>query len=80
MLPNILESFLFWCMLINLGLLMLSFCLVTLFRPLVLKIHSRIFAVPEDYLIKAIHAFLSLYKFFTFFFLVVPWIAVKIIM
>ncbi|MCI5219753.1 MAG: PAS domain S-box protein [Candidatus Electrothrix sp. LOE2] len=39
-----------------------------------------LFNVPEDYVAKAIHVFLSLYKFFTFFFLVVPWLALKIIM
>jgi hypothetical protein len=75
-----LEHFLFWCMLINFGLLFLSFTLVTAFRPLVFKIHSKMFNVPEDYVAKAIHVFLSLYKFFTFFFLVVPWLALKIIM
>jgi hypothetical protein len=80
MTPQILKHFLFWCILINLGLLLLSFTLVTAFRPLVLKIHSRMFSVPEDYLAIAIHVFLSLYKFFTFFFIVVPWLALKIIM
>jgi len=75
-----LEHFLFWCMLLNLSLLFLSFTLVTAFRPLVLKIHSKMFNVPEDYLAKAIHVFISLYKFCTFFFLVVPWLALKIIM
>ncbi len=79
MTTQILEHFLYRCMLINLSLLLLSFILVTAFRPLVLKIHSRMFNVPEDYLAKAIHVFLSLYKFFTFFFFVIPWLALKII-
>lgn len=80
MTPQTLDQFLFWCILINLGLLLLSFAVVTIFRPLVLKIHSRMFKVPEDYVAQAIHVFLSLYKFFTFFFLIVPWLALKIIM
>ena len=73
------EQFFFWCMVINLGLMIISFTLVTVFRPMVLKIHSKMFHVPEDYVSMAIHAFLSLYKLLTFFFVIIPWIALKII-
>ncbi|MCI5224156.1 MAG: hypothetical protein D3924_16170 [Candidatus Electrothrix sp. AR4] len=64
-------------MLIKLALLILSFCLMTIFRPLVLKIHSKMFKVSKDYVTMAMHVFLSLYKFFTFFFLIIPWIALE---
>lgn len=74
-----LEQFLFWCMVINLGLMLISFALVTLLRPMVLKIHSKMFRVPEDYVGMAIYAFLSLYKLLVFFFVIIPWIALKII-
>lgn len=73
------EQFLFWCMVINIGLLTFIFFLVTLFKPLVLKIHSTLFGVPEDYVAKAMHVFLSVYKLLVFFFNVIPWIALRII-
>ena len=74
-----LEPLLFWCMIINLGLMMVIFVLVTVLRPMVLKIHSRMFHVPEPYVDMAMYAFLSLYKLLVFFFVVIPWIALKII-
>jgi hypothetical protein len=74
-----LEQFLFWCMVINLGLMFISLALVTVLRPMVLRIHSRMFRVPEDYVAMAMHAFLSLYKLLAFFFVIIPWIALKII-
>ena len=73
------ELFFFWCMIINLGLMIVSFTLVTIFRSFVLRIHSRVMCVPEDYVAKAIYAFLGAYKLLTFFFVIIPWIALKII-
>jgi len=43
-----------------------------------LKIHRRMFRVPEDYVAMAMHAFLGLYKLLVFFFVIIPWIALKI--
>jgi len=74
-----LEQFLFWCMVMNLGLMFLSLALVTFLRPMVLKIHARMFAVPEDYVAMAMHAMLSLYKLLVFVFFIIPWIALKIV-
>lgn len=45
----------------------------------VLKIHAKMFSVSEDYLSMAFHACLSLCKLLVFFFVVIPWIALKII-
>lgn len=74
------EEFLFWCMIINLGLMLFSLALVTLLRPPVTKIHGRLFNVPEPYVAKAIYAFLGLYKLLVFVFVIIPWIAVKIVL
>jgi hypothetical protein len=38
-----------------------------------------VFSVSGDYLSMAFHAFLSLYRLLVFFFVVIPWIALKII-
>ena len=66
-------------MIINFGLMFFSLAMITLFRPLALKIRARMFSVSGDYLSMAFHAFLSLYKLLVFFFVVIPWIALKII-
>ena len=76
---NTLEQFLFWCMIINLLLMTVSLVLVTAMRPMVVKIHSKMFSVPEDYVDKAIYAFLGVYKLLVFVFVIVPWIVVKFI-
>jgi len=75
-----LEQFLFWCMIINFGLMFISLALITLCTPLAISVHSRMFQVPEAYVRKAMHAFLSLYKLLLFFFIVVPWIVLKFIL
>jgi len=64
-------------MIINLGLMIVSFALVTLFRPMVVKTHSKMFRVPEDYVGMAIYAFLGVYKLLVFFFVIIPWIVLK---
>lgn len=74
-----LEQFLFWCMAISLGFMLISFVLVITLRPMLLAIHRRIFALSEDDINKAIYAFFGLYKALTFIFFVTPWIALKII-
>ena len=76
---QMLEQFLFWCMIINFGMLFVSLALVTLPRSVVLKVHSKMFRVPEDYISRAMYAFLGVYKLLLFFFVVIPWIALKIV-
>lgn len=73
------EQFLFWCMIINLGLMLISCILFTMLKPLILKIHSKLFGVPEDHVNRAAYAFLGLHKFMTFFFIIIPWIVLKTI-
>ena len=73
------EHALFWCMIINLILMTVIFIIVTSFRPMILRIHSKLFGVPEDYVSKAIYASLSVYKLLTFFLIVIPWVSIKII-
>lgn len=74
-----LENILFWCMLINLSIMTLTFIAVISFRPLILKIHSKLFSVPEAFVNQFIYTSLGLYKLLTFFFVVIPWVAMRII-
>jgi len=73
-----LQQFLFWCMVINLGLLTLSVLLIITFRPWICQMHGRFFGLPEDYICKVLYAFLGFYKIVVIVFNVVPWLAVQI--
>ena len=75
---EIIEAVLFWCMVVNLGALTFVFGALTAFRPLVLRIHSQLFGVPEDFVAKCAYASLGIYKLLTIFFVVIPWVAIKI--
>ncbi len=76
---QIAEQFLFWCMMINLSLMGISFVLLTMLKPMIMRLHSKLFGIPEDYVSRAAYAFLGLYKFMTFFFVIIPWMVLKII-
>ena len=74
-----LENILFWCMIINLSVMTLTFIAVVSFRSLILKMHSKFFSVPEEFVSRFIYTSLGLYKLLTFFFVVIPWIAIRIV-
>jgi hypothetical protein len=74
-----LQDFLFWCMVLNLALLLFSSVLVTQCSSMVRKIHSRLFRISEDQAGVALYAFLSAYRILIFFFVIIPWIALKIV-
>ncbi|CAK8717986.1 MAG: hypothetical protein D3921_05075 [Candidatus Electrothrix sp. AW1] len=74
-----LENILFWCMLINVSIMTLMFIVVISFRSLILKMHSKLFNVPESFVSQLLYTSLGLYKLLTFFFVVIPWIAVKLV-
>ena len=76
---DVIERILFWCMIINLSMLIISFILIVVFKPLTVKMHNRIFGVSEEYVSKAMYAFLGAYKLLAFFFVIIPWVAIKIV-
>lgn len=76
---DVVENILFWCMVINVSMLFISFLLMVVLKPLTVKMHNRIFDVSEEYVSKSMYAFLGAYKLLTFFFVIIPWIAIKII-
>jgi len=74
-----LQEFLFWCMVINLGLLTFSALLIFSLRPWICQMHGRLFGLPEEYISKVLYAFLGFYKIVVIVFTVVPWLAIQII-
>lgn len=68
-----------WCSLINGVLLIVMFVLVTAARPLVYKMHSKLFPITESQFNIAIYSFLGIYKLLVYVFNIIPWLALCIV-
>ena len=68
-----------WCSLINVVLLVLMFVLVTLMRPVIYKMHSKMFPITESQYNIAIYSFFGFYKVMVYVFNIIPWIALCIV-
>lgn len=73
-----LTTLLGWCTVINLGLLIFSTIMLVSMRPVIRKIHSRLFGVDPERLDALYLNFLGNYKLAIFIFNLTPWIALKI--
>jgi hypothetical protein len=75
----ILKEFLLWCMLINIGLMVMSFLLIMLCKDWAYSIHSKIFKISKEQFHLCCYCFLGLYKVLIFVFNVVPLLALVVI-
>jgi len=73
-----LTTFLGWCSVVNIGLLLLSVVCVTLIKGPVMNIHSKIFGIDKDELPFMYFEYLGQYKILIIVFNIVPYIALKI--
>ena len=69
-----------WCSVVNVGLMMVLFLLLSMARPWVYKMHSKWFPITESQFNMALYSFFGLYKALVFVFNIVPWIALSIVM
>ncbi len=76
---QLIEQFLFWCGLINTGMLMISFIMILFMKRLIFKTHGKMFGLDEDFISKALYTYVGFYKILIFMFNIIPFIAVKII-
>ncbi len=67
-----------WCSLINVGLMTVSFLLLSMARGWVYKTHSKWFPITESQFNAIAYSFMGLYKILVFVFNIVPWIAMCI--
>ncbi len=72
------RTFLGWCTVINIGLLMLSSIFVIAIRGTASRIHGKMFNLDEKYLSQAYFQFLAQYKIAIIVFTVVPYFALKV--
>ena len=76
---QLLQSFFMWCSIINIGLLLVTFAMITLCREWTYKIHSRWFNIPKENFDTILYCFLGFYKLLVWVFCIIPWIALSII-
>ncbi len=76
---DILREFFFWNMVINMGLLTLSFIMLTSMRGPIARIHRKMFNLSEDKLNTIWYSILGCYKIAIFMFNVVPYVAIRIV-
>ena len=72
------TTFLGWCTVINMGLLLYSALMTTIFREPVKRLHSKLLGIDPDSLDAIYFNFLGNYKLAIFIFNLVPYCALKI--
>jgi hypothetical protein len=74
-----LRDFLLWCMVINVGLLVLSWLILLIARDFIYRIHGRMFRLPEEKIASSWYKSMAFYKILILVFNVIPYIALRII-
>ena len=74
-----LLDFFLWSLIINFGLLMLSFLAFTLGRDFIYRIHGKWYDIPKAEFNAIIYSGMMFYKICILFFNVVPYIVLRIL-
>lgn len=72
------TTFLGWCSVINIGLLAVVFVMIVFLREFTMRVHNALLGVEKPQLPAIYMEWLGRYKAMTFFFCIVPYIALKI--
>lgn len=73
-----LTEMLGWTSIINIGILTLSALMLVGLKSIILPIHSQMFGLGEDILLKIYVQFIAGYKILTSIFIITPYLALKI--
>jgi len=76
---EMLTKFLMWCTILNMGLLLFSFVMVTFAGDIAYRMHTKWFPMPRETFNVVLYSFIGVYKIFVFVFNIVPCIAITII-
>ena len=76
---EILEKFIFWCMVVNIGIYSFTAIAVLVLRDFVCKIQKKLFGLDEETSMQSIQKYLGTYKLLITVFNFAPWIAILII-
>ena len=72
-----LTQFFGWCSVINFGILLLATIALLVFRPSILKIHTKLLGLTEEELLLLYAQYLSHYKIAIFVLNIAPYFALK---
>jgi hypothetical protein len=72
-----LTTFFGWCAVINTALLLLAAFFLAYMRGFALNIHTRMFALSEEDVLRAYFQYLAQYKILALVFSVVPYVALR---
>lgn len=76
---EILQSFLGWCSIINIGIIIFWFIMITIAKETIYKLHSIWFKIEEDKFDVIQYKAIAFYKITVFIFNVVPYVVLLII-
>lgn len=79
MTQGVLTEVVGWCLIINIGILLLSTLGMSVLRPIITKVHSKMFGLSEEDLRWAYFRYLSQFKIAVIVLNLTPYIALKII-
>jgi hypothetical protein len=73
-----LTQFFAWCAAINIGFLLLATLFLALLRGFALSVHTKMFALSKEDVLRAYFQYLAQYKIVALVFSVVPYIALRL--
>ena len=73
------RDMLFWCSILNLGLLMMMFLVFLTAGKWICRIHGKVWGLPEEKVRLSIYRAMATYKILVFILSVVPYAALRII-
>lgn len=76
---GLIEQFLFWCLLINIGIYTITAVAALALRGMICRIHKTLFGMEQAAVMQSVQHYLASYKLLITFFNFVPWVAVLII-
>ena len=74
-----LQEFLFWCMIINVGIYSFTALAMMMLPNFIYTILHKVFGLDRESILKSIYVYLASYKLLITFFNFVPWVAIWII-
>ena len=76
---QVLTSFFLWCMILNGGLLLLSFLICAFAGGWVYRMHSAWYPMPRETFNVVMYSFLGIFKIMFWVFNAIPYVALRII-
>ncbi|WP_416897144.1 MAG: DUF6868 family protein [Minwuia sp.] len=67
-----------WCLVVNYAVLLISTVYLAAFREAGLRLHSRLFGLPETRIMEVSFQYLAAYKVLVLVFNLAPWLALQI--